>query len=256
MNLASSEKYTDKRYWDTYIESYKPKIINSVLFADMFKRFLAKDSTKSILEIGCAGGEFLCYLAKNFRYKAYGIDFSDGIEKTRETFICNGLAEPILYKEDFFTWVTERQFDVVCSFGFIEHFEDLDMVIKKHALLVKPGGILIITLPNLANLQYVFHWLIDREILKRHNIKVMNLKLIRKSFNNLPFTIQYLSYYKPFMLWTDKKPNWREKCIILLFKVFGAIIKRSHVFNRPNAVTSPFIVCISKKNRFPRSKKP
>jgi hypothetical protein len=51
MNIEPSERYTDKRYWDTYIESYKPKIIDSVLFADVFKRFLVKDSTKSILEV-------------------------------------------------------------------------------------------------------------------------------------------------------------------------------------------------------------
>lgn len=34
-------------------------------------------------------------------------------------------------------------FDIVYSLGFVEHFEDLNIVIKKHTELLKPAGILL-----------------------------------------------------------------------------------------------------------------
>ena len=156
-------EYTDKKFWDSYFYKRQNKLraVESVPFTDIFERYLDPDSGKTILEIGCADSDFLCYLAKRYGYKAYGIDYSDAISKTADIFKFNNLAEPTLYKEDFFNWNPDKQFDVGCSFGFIEHFENLDTVIAKHAELVSDNGKIIITLPHFAHGQYLLHWLID-----------------------------------------------------------------------------------------------
>src|ERR1700722_7357542 len=166
---ALQQTYTTKEHWDSYFEHYRPTVVQSVFFAEVFEQHLKPDPTKRVLEIGCAGGEYLCYFAKHFRFIPFGVDFSEEIRKTAELFEFNGLPKPTLFQEDFFQWRPGQLFDVVCSFGFIEHFEDPRMVIQKHAELLAPGGKLIITLPHFAHLQYFFHWLLDRENLALHN---------------------------------------------------------------------------------------
>src|SRR5262245_58148109 len=107
-------------------------------------------------------------MRKRYGFEPYGVDYSDEITRTTELFRFNGLPAPTLFHTDFFKWEPGRTFDVVYSIGFIEHFEDPRMIIEKHLRLLRPGGRLIITLPHFAHLQYIFHWLIDRENLAKH----------------------------------------------------------------------------------------
>jgi len=238
-----------KEEWDEVFEEFQPKIVTKVKFADIFKKFLAPDSDKTMLEIGCSGGKFLCYLAKNFQFQPYGIDFSDGIAQTRETFRVNSLPEPTLFQEDLFTWPAPRRFDVVCSFGFVEHFENFEEVVRKHAELVAPGGTLIISLPHFAHLQYVFHWLIDRKNLRQHNTKIMNLTAVRRAFLGLPFKIEYLSYYKTFYFRTAKTDLklW-ERAAEKAIRLSGRGLRKLIGAHRPNFLVSPEIICIATRN--------
>lgn len=243
-------EYTNKKFWDEYFEKHnrRPSIVNGSLFSDIFDKYLTANSEKTVLEIGCADSKFLCYLAKKLGHKAYGVDYSDAIIKTAELFKFNHLPEPTLYKTEILSWQTDKKFDIVCSFGFIEHFDDVNKVIKKHAELVAPNGKLIITLPHFSHGQYFFHWLIDRENLKKHNTKIMNLDSIRQSFKNLPFKIDYLSYYKTFGFWTERtQMTGREKVINWEILKFGKVITKIFGYNWPNFLFSPHIVCVATK---------
>lgn len=243
-------EYTDKKFWDEYFDKHKirPTVTNSSLFSDIFEKYLTPDSTKSVFEIGCADSNFLCYLAKKFRYQSYGIDYSDAIAKTAELFQFNDLPKPVLYKEDLFKWQTDQRFDVVCSFGFIEHFDDINKVIAQHANLVAPNGKLIITLPHFAHGQYLIHWLIDRENLKKHNTKIMNLDSIKKAVQNNGLRIEHLSYYKTFGFWNERiSMAWWERCINWSILKFGKLITGVFGYDRPNFIFSPHIVCVATK---------
>ena len=96
--------YTDKKFWDEYFNkhAHEPSTVGSSLFSDIFDKYLIPDPAKSVLEIGCAVSNFLCYLAKKFSYKAYGVDYSDAIDRTSELFKFNNLPEPTLYQADIF----------------------------------------------------------------------------------------------------------------------------------------------------------
>lgn len=242
-NLVEQEE------WDSFFADFQPKVVTKVKFADLFSKFLKPDPRKRMLEIGCSGGKFLCYLAKTFQFQPYGLDFSRGLEGTRATFRVNGLAEPILFEQDLFTWQTEERFDLVCSFGFVEHFDDFPAVLRRHADLVAPGGMLIFSMPHFAHLQYVFHWLIDRENLRRHNTKIMNLAAIRRAFSGLPFTIQYLSYYHTFYFRTSKTELklW-EKIVEQLIRRGGRRLRKTIGQNRPNFLVSPEIICVASRD--------
>lgn len=244
-------RYTDKKFWDEYFNRHERRlsIVENSLFSDIFNAYLKPDSSKTVLEIGCADSNFLCYLSKKFGYRAYGIDYSDAIAKTAELFKLNNLPEPILYKEDIFVWKSDKTFDLVCSFGFIEHFDDIGPIITKHAELVAPGGKLIITLPHFAHAQYLLHWLIDRDNLRKHNTKIMNLGSIKKAVVRSGLKIEYLSYYKTFGFWTENnKMTSAEKSINWLILKFGKVITKILSYDRPNLLFSPHIVCIATKN--------
>lgn len=250
--MISPEKniYTNKKFWDEYFERRHRNLstIKDSPFSDIFDKYLAPDSNKKIVEIGCADSSFLCYLSKKFGYQAYGIDYSDAIERTADMFKFNGLSKPILYKENFFSWQPSLKFNIVCSFGFVEHFDDLSSVLKKHVELLISGGTLIITLPHFAHGQYLFHWLIDKENLKKHNTKIMNLSSLRKALGGLSVKIDYLSYYKTFGFWTERTSMaWWEKCIKWSILKLGKIITKIWGHDRPNPLFSPHIVLIATK---------
>ena len=140
-------------------------------------------------------------------------------------------------------------FDIVCSFGFVEHFKDFNDILRRHMKLVAPGGLLIISIPHFSQMQYFFHWLIDRENLKRHNTSIMNLVSFQKAFNSTPFTIQHLTYYKTFGFWTEREQLhiW-EKFIQYSIKKFGKTLNILFGYERPNQFFSPHIICIAQKN--------
>ncbi len=242
------EAYTTKKHWDSYFTEYRPKIVETIFFGELFDLHLKKDTGKSVLEVGCAGGEYLCYMTKKYGFKPYGIDFSDEIHKTKELFLFNGLPEPVLHKGDFFSWQPDRNFDVVFSIGFIEHFEDTKSVLKKHVDILSPGGKLIITLPHFAHLQYLFHWLIDRENLKVHNTKMMRLPVIRGALEGLPLRVEHLDYYQTFGFWTERK-TWNpvQKAIRWCIEIFGKVMWKLLGFRRPNFLFSPHIVLVATK---------
>ncbi|MEW6610799.1 MAG: class I SAM-dependent methyltransferase [Patescibacteria group bacterium] len=240
--------YTDKYFWNSYYKNYQLKEVGRVYFADLFDIFLKPDPAKTVFEVGCAGGSALCYLAKYFKFKAYGIDYSDEIEKTRALFKYNDLPSPILYQEDFFSWRSQEQYDVVCSFGFIEHFNDPRDIIARHVALLKPDGVLMITMPHFAHLQYILHWLIDRENLKKHNTKIMNIKAMQKALQGLPLEIKYLNYYRTFGFWTERKNlTWWERIINWKIQFFGRVINKLLGPHHPNPLFSPHLVLIARR---------
>ncbi len=242
------KSYTTKNDWTAYFYDSKPKHIETVVFSDIFQKYLKPDDSKTVLEIGCAGGDFLCYIVKKFKYQAYGVDYSDEIIKTQELFRFNGLFDPVLYKEDFFQWNPELKFDLVCSFGFIEHFDDIREIIKKHVDLTKSGGKIIISLPHFAHAQYLLHYSIDRENLKKHNLKIMNLRALSDACKDLPIKIDYLSYYKTFGFWTERNDMARwEKIVNWGIIKFGKMLTKIFGYDRPNLLFSPHIICVATK---------
>jgi len=125
-------------YWESLNRNiHAPK---KIIFSKIFKSFLLekKISSKNIaLEIGCVPGIFLGYLCKNFGYFPEGIDFvKDSKKITQGTLKKFGINKSIVYEEDFLGWKPTKKYDLVCSFGFIEHFKDTTRIILKHVTLL------------------------------------------------------------------------------------------------------------------------
>lgn len=154
--MSNAEKLTDKEFWDNYWGSISiPQIVSSDVsfergLIQSFRKNLGRNYIgKEILEIGCAPGKWLAFYANELGMIPSGIDYSSsGIDATRRNLKMLGVKFKNLDDKDFFAAEPDYQYDVVVSLGFIEHFDNPLNVIDLHLKWLKPGGKLIIGVPN------------------------------------------------------------------------------------------------------------
>lgn len=95
-----------------------------------------------ILDIGCATGQFLNYMAER-GWKATGIEPD---EKTRNRAISEfGLQ---VFPEEHLTSISKPSFNVITMWHVLEHVSDLNGRMKQIKDLLLPGGTLVIAVPN------------------------------------------------------------------------------------------------------------
>lgn len=93
----------------------------------------------SLLDIGAGTGEFL-KLAKQYDWNVQGVEPN---EKAR-----NFASEKDLSLSQSIDELSGSTFDVVTLWHVLEHLPDLESTISKIEAFVKPGGVLIIAVPN------------------------------------------------------------------------------------------------------------
>jgi len=223
-----------------------------IQFSDIFQRYLTKAHGKTCLEIGCVPGSFLGYIAKNFGYYAEGVDNVKNAKKTTEQTLRNaGINECTIYEEDFISWKSPKKYDLIGSFGFIEHFTGgtLTKVVRKHVELLEVGGTLIIDVPNFKYGQYVIHYFLDRKNLKQHNISIMNLNYFKQVALNFNLKVLHLSYYGGFFdFWVENpNKNFIQRIAYKLLEKVRQGINKTRFKNVCNKFFSPYIVFVCKK---------
>ena len=247
---VKSEKLTSKSTW---AGRAAVGLVESVPFQDMFHRYLDQSPGKTCLEIGCVPGKFLAYISRNFGYRAEGIDYVEGAaEITAATLQDNHIDDFEIHEEDFFDWKSEKKYDLVCSFGFIEHFRGQlnSQVIAKHVDLLNDGGKLFLEVPNFRFGQYVIHLILDRDKFKDHNLKTMKLSYFRKIARDHGLRIQYLGYAGGFFdYWTSDKPrNILESTFIGLLNWLKKKSGDGRALRRlDNRFLSPVVIFIANK---------
>ena len=132
-------KYSDdQKYWDRYWDENKNKktFFNSLValareyyFAKYFAKFIAKNyyiKNKTVCEIGAGSGLTLAYLKKWGANKCTGIDYSEEAIEMAES--SNKECE-FIYGDAFnLSNIKDKQFDLVYSLGFLEHYKKEDQL--------------------------------------------------------------------------------------------------------------------------------
>jgi 2-polyprenyl-3-methyl-5-hydroxy-6-metoxy-1,4-benzoquinol methylase len=169
---------TDLAYWEVasqgaIMHRLPSKLNVSVLnFARLLKRYVRPGS--SYIEIGCAPGKMLAWVASVLKAKVTGLDYSEtGIVKCRALFEALGLKINLVHEDFFKHHLSPATFDVVASFGVIEHFEDARSVVRRHFELVKPGGVALMVVPNYGGIYGSLQRWCDAQNLELHNLKIM-----------------------------------------------------------------------------------
>ena len=111
----------------------------------------------------------LAYFNQHFGYEVSGLEYVDRCAReSQEMLDRDGISAEVIH-DDLFEFVPESQWDVVGSFGFVEHFEDTQDTIEQHLKLLKPGGWLVLSIPNHSGVSGSVMRLIDRKLYASHN---------------------------------------------------------------------------------------
>ena len=153
-----------------------------------------------MLELGCGNSSFMGYFATRFGYEVSGIDFSENGCRMIKEILKRDQVKGEVFQGDIFNPPDNliEQFDMVCAFGVLEHFSDTTQTISAFSRFLKPGGILLISIPNFAGLTGF--------ILKKGNRKLYDHHVIltKKALQNaVPGSVLKLikcQYYVPFYL--------------------------------------------------------
>jgi len=150
------------------------------------------------IEIGCFQGHFLPFFG-HLGYRLHGIDVIPQVLEMPAWLHERGLAVGDFWQQDFFSGKPQRQYEIVCSFGFIEHFSDWEDVVARHLEWVAPGGLLVIMTPNFAgSWQRHFHRLFDKENFLRHYLPAMDPFKWREIIEKTGFSIKFCGYFGRF----------------------------------------------------------
>lgn len=142
-------------------------------FHAYFSRYLAPMRGKpdiDLLEVGCGRSIWLPYFAREFGFRVTGVDYSEtGCQKSREILAAQHVSGTVLHQDMFLppADMIER-FDVVVSFGLVEHFEDTAGVIRALAAFLKPGGVMITNIPNMRGTIGFVQRLFNRPVYDQH----------------------------------------------------------------------------------------
>jgi len=239
----------DQKYWD---DSYEKYIFKELPKNDPTKKILEKiipnaNEGQTVFELGCFPGRFLIEIGRK-GYILNGCDTNRRVVEDLPNWLRkNGCKIGNFYNIDYKEYLKTyyEKYDIVCSFGFIEHFLNYEEVFWDHIKLLKNNGILIIQFPNFRGLvQYSLHKFFDLDNLNNHVIDAMNVEFYEKSIQK-NFEILFSGYYGNFDFWIDdfKKKNGRVKNKLLSF-----LFKTKKYWNKlPNtSIYSPYGIIIAK----------
>ena len=99
------------------------------------------------LDVGSGAGELLTFIQARYDLRSFACDYTDRLMRVRDqpVAIVDLNSQPLPYEENRFTLVT-------CA-ETIEHLERYRETIREIYRVLKPGGITVITTPNILNLR-------------------------------------------------------------------------------------------------------
>jgi 2-polyprenyl-3-methyl-5-hydroxy-6-metoxy-1,4-benzoquinol methylase len=206
-----------------------------------------------LLEIGCAQSRWLPYFHRQFGLAVSGLDYSAlGCAKAQAVLDAAGVEGEIVCA-DLFEPPSRLlgQFDVVISFGVVEHFNDTAACVAACARLAKPGGLVVTTIPNMRG---SIGWLQRR---LDHDVYVTHVPLrpreLAAAHVGVGLDVLQCDYLMPAnwgVVATDQHRRPRsERWIRAALKGASKLVwlmERRGVRLPPNPLTSPYIACAAR----------
>jgi SAM-dependent methyltransferase len=202
-NPTSVTSLTDSTDWDAYwradirdlpVELTHRSGLQVSAILDVFDGVLAGAKPQRVLEVGGSPGRYLAYLHRSTGCKCSILDLSPhGCELARENFRL--LDIPLsTYEGDILTVADLPRFDLVYSLGLVEHFTDLDRVVKAHQDLVSDGGRLILGVPNFGGVNGWMARRIDPSRIAGQNIESESIDVWERFEDRLGLERIFLGY--------------------------------------------------------------
>jgi SAM-dependent methyltransferase len=192
MGSATDGRLTDRGYWDQVWVDKNPgawsdlgwirRRYSWVVWDRKLRARLQPDPARRFLEVGCGSAKWLIYFHRTFGYQVTGCDYSDAAcEGARRSLAAAGVPGEVIQRDLF---ALTGRYDVICSYGLIEHFTDPRAVLAKfRELLPSPGGVLLTMVPNLGGLSGLYHRALKPETFTTH--RPITLDELRRWYGEL-----------------------------------------------------------------------
>ncbi|WP_455208717.1 class I SAM-dependent methyltransferase [Kaarinaea lacus] len=259
---------SDKKF-SSFIESWtvwnNNRLANKILHS-AGAQHNQPDKPTRVLDIGCGRANLLKAFDRS-GCECFGVERSDFPEDP-------GLKNITLYKDNFLDIpLEENSFDIVVIWHVLEHLTDPAATLKKVHRILKPGGNLVVAVPNFGSLQsnlfgkHWFHLDLPRHTyhFTRHSLQSMlkntglsTTKTATRSFDQgvygfVQSAINQLSFGKPNTLYSILKTTQKKAgtaVIVSQFMLAGMLMPLALLEYLASAVTGtgPCLILSSKKH--------
>jgi 2-polyprenyl-3-methyl-5-hydroxy-6-metoxy-1,4-benzoquinol methylase len=202
-----------------------------------------------LIEIGCGGSRWLPYFHRSFGYDVAGMDYSaTGLRRSRLILDKAGVPATIV-EGDLFSPPSDMidQFDVVTSFGVVEHFERTDHAVEACARYLRPGGTMLTAVPTMRGPYGLVYRLLQPAVYRSH--VPQSREALAKAHLDAGLHVVDCSYVlgMPTVL---TRPGPEASA---LRRLAFAMSSSYFWFERrgwgvpPNGMTSPYVLCVATK---------
>jgi len=262
ITMNSADK-AGKNYWDdnwSTGELPKPfdpndQTLNNYVNLQLhkfFKELLNSRSGFDVLEVGCANSIWPIYFHRYFKANTYGLDYSEvGCERSRALLQHHGIPCDIRCG-DLFSPPEDltARFDLVVSFGVVEHFEHTAGCLKALSAFVKSGGLLVTIIPNMVGIVGRLQQLLDRSVYEVHI--PLSREDLAQAHIEANLNLKSCAYFLPMNLSAVNSGAFATHPLNPLFRrLLSAIskcvwgIERYGLRVPPNRITSPYILAVA-----------
>lgn len=211
-----------------------------------------------LLEVGCAKSAWLPYFSREFGLRVAGLDYSPaGCELARQVLGRSGVEGEIICADLFSPpQALAGAFDAAVSFGVAEHFDDTAACIKAVASLVKPGGLIVTSVPNLTGWIGAVQKLVNRPVYDIH--RLLSPESLRAAHGAAGLEVAECGYFISSDFGVNNLTGLRAGTASwLLKKVLLGLLARASMLlwlfeeaigELPaNRLSSPYIVCVARR---------
>jgi len=244
---------TSAAYWEDRQKRLVPAKDEGALkdLLDAVEPFRRSYRDQRWIELGCSPGYVSALLLKRIPFVPFGVDFSRTAYLYKQTMAQVAKIEATLFHTDLRDFAPESPFDVVMSYGLIEHFVDPLEILEHHLRLCRSGGLIVVALPHFRKLQWVYHRVFDHSDLRRHNLKVMVLDPFQDFSEKHDLDVLSLRHVGRMSFWNvdDTGPQLvaaLRKAVSLIVRGFANLIM-SNVLPPHRQLYAPWIVFVAKK---------
>lgn len=240
----ATERLSTHDDWEKHWKNFRAGNIEFIRFDDLVND-LPHQGT--FIEVGGFPGLYSVYFYKKLGLQPTLIDFVVKKEIINSVEKGNGVPENTIevIPGDFFNYQSEKKYDVVFSWGFIEHFKDIDLVIRKHTDLLKPGGSLLIGLPNLRGIPGWYTRIVDPEAIRIHNLECMDSEFLNKTCEALPLTDVKVFYWGKPKVWLNASSRFDNRAGRFITWLINLFLNRIPLRNK---TFSPHIIIKARKS--------
>lgn len=244
---------TSQAYWEKYYNKSGTSQSQIVAVCGAYDEYWhqlfgspEESAGKSLIEIGGHPGRYLAYLGNKYKVVPTSLDFNSDRTKIEESMRAMGVKDYHIIQANILDHKTDIKYDFVISNGFIEHFEDFNYILDKHMNYLKPGGKILVMIPNMKGFVYPYKLLVDKPNLDAHNTKCMNLKVFKAYAKRNGLEIEFLNYLGGFPFSVHQNLNFFQNLFFQFNRILFKRYLNKWIEKYPTKMFSSSIIAIYK----------